>query len=419
MVSANRGQVRLTITETEPVPLVKDFLTFIAYVTETDFRLTDAGQYIPPKRVHELNGLLTHPMPSSTPRTKQPYHPQVHLFYHLALSGKLCTKVPVRSRSLKLTKTERLDDYLLLTPAEKYFFLLETFWVDCNWRRLVEHAPTAAPLCDAEDMLSLVGRAVPGRPIPKDRIAKDPILEGSFLQYLALFGFFELTRDREKDWMNWFEGFFPVAAVMPSVLGVTLAPVLLKECPLELWNLPLRRYYGEPAFLPGLEADEHYEERYVPFSAAFIHLVAPGSLQCTLPRAGQHLTEGVFVFMVSLGPSVWRKIAISSHLTLNDLHLAIQSAFRFADDHLYAFFMDGECWSDDCFNDRRGEEGPFADDVTIGELDLHPNQAFLYLFDFGDHWQFRVRLLEIRDQDARLQRPVVIARHGRAPRQYD
>lgn len=65
---------------------------------------------------------------------------------------------------------------------------------------------------------------------------------------------------------------------------------------------------------------------------------------------------GQYVLKVLLDQDLYRTVAISASATLEDLHLAIQRAFRFDDDHLYAFFMDGEARSDDCFNDPRGKK---------------------------------------------------------------
>jgi hypothetical protein len=41
---------------------------------------------------------------------------------------------------------------------------------------------------------------------------------------------------------------------------------------------------------------------------------------------------------------VWRKLELPSDFTLEDLHLAIQDAFAFDNDHLYSFFMSGKAW---------------------------------------------------------------------------
>jgi hypothetical protein len=41
---------------------------------------------------------------------------------------------------------------------------------------------------------------------------------------------------------------------------------------------------------------------------------------------------------------MWRKIEMRGDQTLEQLHLAIQDAFEFDNDHLYSFFMSGKAW---------------------------------------------------------------------------
>ena len=119
-----------------------------------------------------------------------------------------------------------------------------------------------------------------------------------------------------------------------------------------------------------------------------------------------------------MGKGIWRKIAISGEDTLKDFHVAIQFAFQFDFDHLYAFFMDGKRWSHDAINGPECDEGPYANDFRIGELDLTVGQGFLYLFDFGDEWHFWVELKEVGEDSSRLSEPEVIESKGEAPEQY-
>ena len=51
--------------------------------------------------------------------------------------------------------------------------------------------------------------------------------------------------------------------------------------------------------------------------------------------------SGVYTFKVSLTNGIWRNINISHHNYLSDLHLAIQKAFNFDNDHLYSFYIGG------------------------------------------------------------------------------
>lgn len=53
-----------------------------------------------------------------------------------------------------------------------------------------------------------------------------------------------------------------------------------------------------------------------------------------------------YTFHVSLPghETMWRKIEMRGDQTLEQLHLAIQDAFEFDNDHLYSFFMSGKAW---------------------------------------------------------------------------
>ncbi len=127
---------------------------------------------------------------------------------------------------------------------------------------------------------------------------------------------------------------------------------------------------------------------------------------------------GNYLFKVALAGSVWRKIKLSANHTLHDLHQAIQGAYGFADDHLYAFFMDGKPYSQQRINSPGSERGPYADRALIGQLGLSLGGQFLYLFDFGDEWRFRISLEEIYETEEPLAGPELVAGKGRAPEQY-
>ena len=54
--------------------------------------------------------------------------------------------------------------------------------------------------------------------------------------------------------------------------------------------------------------------------------------------------------------SVWRRMEMTGDQTLDELHEAIQRAFHWDNDHLYAFFLSGKAW------DRQTEyESPFGE----------------------------------------------------------
>jgi hypothetical protein len=119
---------------------------------------------------------------------------------------------------------------------------------------------------------------------------------------------------------------------------------------------------------------------------------------------------------------VTRKLAVREDETLADLHQLIQFAFDWDDDHLYAFWPSGKFW------DRHGvafgrpgfcqESGDRSARITLDRVGLEVGQTLAYVFDFGDDWRVRLKLLEIRPAGSAALPPILESR-GEAPPQYD
>jgi hypothetical protein len=117
--------------------------------------------------------------------------------------------------------------------------------------------------------------------------------------------------------------------------------------------------------------------------------------------------------------TTWRDIELAEDQTLEDLHLAIQQAYGWYDDHLYSFFMSGKVW------DRATEIGsPWSESavhthqVQVGQLALAEGQTFLYLFDYGDGHEFDVQVMRINTKADKGKYPKLIAHVGESPPQY-
>jgi hypothetical protein len=177
----------------------------------------------------------------------------------------------------------------------------------------------------------------------------------------------------------------------------------------------------------------------------------------------------------------WRKIELRAGQTLEDLHFAIQRVYEWDADHLYSFFMSGKAWDEsseyalpegatplgdflyeeeeneeeltltpeeyeealrtlfdggegmtveemqarvDAFwEDFLAEEEAFGpgdvQTTTLDELNLKPKQEFLYLFDYGDDWRFKVRVHAIDENaDPDAEYPRLVESVGESPPQY-
>jgi hypothetical protein len=131
----------------------------------------------------------------------------------------------------------------------------------------------------------------------------------------------------------------------------------------------------------------------------------------------------LYVFKAALeaDPAVWRRIEIRGDQSLGDLHAVLQRAFRWDNDHLYAFFLSGKHWDPRAeYDDPRGEEGRDASRHLLEHLALKRGRKIAYVFDFGDEWWVTLRLEKIVPQgvNARRKYPRIAEKEGRAPQQY-
>jgi len=128
--------------------------------------------------------------------------------------------------------------------------------------------------------------------------------------------------------------------------------------------------------------------------------------------------------------NVWREIAVAANQTLADLGEAIPLAFGFDDPHLWSFFLSGRAWDRatqyalDSTPDPVGGPGPrAARRVPLREvpfLGARGTKEFLFLFDYGDEWHFRVKLVRTANTiEPGATYPRVVAAHGAAPPQYE
>ncbi|MEN6568262.1 MAG: plasmid pRiA4b ORF-3 family protein [Veillonellales bacterium] len=130
------------------------------------------------------------------------------------------------------------------------------------------------------------------------------------------------------------------------------------------------------------------------------------------------MIEKMYVIKVLWKRGIWRRIQLSSRHTLHDLHKVILDAYEFDDDHLYAFFMEGKPWRGEAYWSPQNDEGPYADKIKLGSLNLEVKQKFLYLYDFGDEWTFSVQVEKIVETDAPALKPMILESRGEAPEQY-
>jgi pRiA4b ORF-3-like protein len=118
-------------------------------------------------------------------------------------------------------------------------------------------------------------------------------------------------------------------------------------------------------------------------------------------------------------PSISRRFAVAGDQTLEVVHTLLRLAFGWDDDHLYAFWLDGDFWGNPAskYAPTLEPEGKNASDARLEQLGLEPGQKIAYVFDIGDEWRVDLRVAEIEPAGGDPY-PQLLTGRGDAPSQY-
>jgi len=120
-----------------------------------------------------------------------------------------------------------------------------------------------------------------------------------------------------------------------------------------------------------------------------------------MPKQNRVIT--LRVELDGIEPSIWRQIAVDGDITLRALHHVIQAAFGWTDAHLHEFNVEGYTYA--MLDNEHVLEGDLNDDDLL--LDdrkpklhrlLYAGQCFTYLYDFGDNWAHKIRVVKIEQR---------------------
>lgn len=426
----------LKITKTKPTSIVKDFDTFVNYLENNNVMATKAKRFISRKHLIELNNLMTKPKVDVKSHYDQDRYPLLHLFYNICIAGKLFYLSVGKGNRLYFTSTERYKEYKTLNDTEKYFALLQILWIDTNWKDLqISDTLGIGPL--TEQMNIILEEFVKILPNSRTLFYSNSteyifLRLSSFLLYLSYFGIWTMERLKDDN-ITEFNRYFVPESIRLTDFGVQMVKILAELNP-EDWNKALHKGYTSNSFIDsiiGFSANGHLvdiekaagkttkinkpSKQFIEYFAEFFE---PGELKHSLSELKQKHNAGNYIFKVTLNRMIWRKIKLSSHHTLDDLHNMIQEAFDFDNDHMYAFYMDMKRFSDNAYNCPEDDIGPYAHEAVIGNIGIYAKQEFMYLFDFGDEWIFKIKLEEILENEEEIAKPAIIASKGESLEQY-
>ena len=113
----------------------------------------------------------------------------------------------------------------------------------------------------------------------------------------------------------------------------------------------------------------------------------------------------VRVDLAHASPPIRRRLEPTSSMFLDEVHQVLQMAFGWSDSHLHRFALGPSVWDEISelflcpFDVAEGEDdGVPASGVRIDEVLADVGDELLYVYDYGDEWELRIRLESVVDR---------------------
>ena len=384
-----------------------DFDTFNNFIKSEKPPLSAKRGEMGKRDSFRLNQILYHKKDISKPNYTQYQYPVIDLMFSLALAGNLYVKANEKGKAV-LVKTSASESFNNLNIYEKYVFLLQTYWTKYEFDIKFSGFLSVGFFYN---FFVALANSQKSEWVVKDKHFDLCVLDSqdsAFFCHLNFFGFgeYELNDDKEAFYKDSIKDF------IVNEFGSYASRFLITNA-LMAWN---NKHLGY--LISQMKKKIKPKKDKNPF-AIFKEFFPEGEVKNTVVCKDEFDRSGVYTFKVSLYSGLWRKINISHKHYLSDLHLAIQEAFDFDDDHLYAFYIGGKRKTGKAiYCAYVEEEGKTADKIKIYDLGLFRGQKIFYLFDFGDEWWFDIKLLKIDKESVLPLQPVIVGSEGESPEQY-
>ncbi len=114
-------------------------------------------------------------------------------------------------------------------------------------------------------------------------------------------------------------------------------------------------------------------------------------------------------------PVIWRQVEVPTSITLKVLHDIVQIVMGWFDYHLWEFTVDKQRYSLPMEEDWGNEPRRDAAKVRLRDV-LKPRKTIIdYLYDFGDCWEHRITVTDVRLGEPDVSYPRYIAGKHNAP----
>jgi hypothetical protein len=433
---------------------VSIFDTFVNYIRKKE--VLEASPSGSPKTIdcYAINELLAENEKQLYVKPKTPYTSfmLVRYLFEVSFAINLLNKGEnAKGKPIIQLDAEVIEKYEMMDSEEKYLSFLQGFWcrLDYNFREYSTHSFIGSMgfmRYALKNSTKIKYDFQDGRLLWKEQNAlynNQWYDDGQFLELFANLGFWHLEKDATIIPKDKYDKTNLISLTFQE-LGLEICKIFTEKLPISLCNASLYKVFGVSYFsdassqvkdkekdlpnslsvlYPHFDFKGRHPVLKEPFESFFKDLFSHAEVVLGTEKKVEEI-HGNFYFKVSLDypKSPYRVIAIHSSDTMEDLHLAIQDAFDFGNDHLYLFSMDMRGYHSSHVIDcpmAYDEGNEFADEVTIGSLPWIPKHKFLYIFDFGDNWEFVCKLQKIDTSEDPLQEYKIVETVGEAPKQYE
>jgi hypothetical protein len=405
ILNVKKSLLEQTIDENQPATILRDFETFLNFVAANNLEASGKNELLPLKSLRELNGLLTKPFEIELQRPVQKSFANINGLFLLARAGGLLVLQKDGKTAVFVIDREALKIWQSLNPTERYFTLVETWIVRGSVELIGEHHQgmfNNSLYCLVRLFEDLASK---GSNVKENKFFQDSgfLLYGSHNIALAeMFGWLEIKHGACETGKSWI-----IEQIKHTDFGA--ASVALLQDNFQTLDFD----WKNAAAIADAEFDENafnlLQPTFQPYFPKWRNIYR-------LPTT--ETKDGIFVFIVSLDKKIWRRIAVSSNDVLDDLHDAIQAAFKFDNDHLYQFSFRNRFGTTQTVVHPMCEEEFSTDEFKIENLPLRIGEKMEYLFDFGDNWQFAVELEEIQPPNPKFKEAKILEKQGKSPEQY-
>ncbi len=134
-----------------------------------------------------------------------------------------------------------------------------------------------------------------------------------------------------------------------------------------------------------------------------------------VPSEEQEVT--LHISLSDIEPRIWRRLQVSDAISLHELHLAIQGAFGWKNNHLHSFIVkQGEVYSlrPSAFDFNAEDEDGDSRSIHLYDLIQRQIKSFRYVYDMGDNWMHKIKIEQVQKKTRDILAPLCVdgARHG-------